>query len=337
MKIFKNKENLLILVLSLVLVATLTVGKVVADTISAADIPMTDNSSTTIKTRLDALANKPRPTTCPSNMFCKIKKSWSNAEVGDYVRMTPTKTSYTIDTSKTGYTEAQTIYPSELKLWRVIRKNSNGTVDLISEYVSSTSVNFKGIAGYANYVGYLNTLASQYENSAYTKGSRYIGYNGQTTTITNTAAFNGTSTTAPWENSTTNTANQKPADEDKGAGDTLYTTDTGLVVTSIGTLEAKKCNDINCNNPVEQGTYWLASRYYYYSVLVYPSYEFNGRYVDPGLTLFWSSMRTNFIANNTSNWNDYGFSRALRPIVTLKSGLKVGDALGTREDPFVLG
>ena len=335
MKIFKNKENLLILVLSLVLVATLTIGKVVADTISAADIPMKDNSSTTIKSRLDTLASKSRPTTCPSNAECIWKKSWSQVAVGDYVRMTPTKTSYTIDTSKTGYTEAQTIYPSELKLWRVIRKNSNGTVDLISEYVSSTSVNFKGIAGYANYVGYLNTLASQYENSTYTSGSRYMGYNGQTQIITNTTAFNGSSTTVPWTSSTTSTANQKPSNEAQGGGDTLYTTDTELVKIAYGnqgnaSLVAKKCNDTSCSNPTTAHAYWLASRCYSYFSST--GFLFNGRDVSASGSLGCSSIRI-----YSSGWNHRSYSYALRPILTLKSGLSASDAVGSSTDPFILG
>ena len=91
--------------------------------------------------------------------------------------MTPTKSSYTTDRAKTGYTESQTINPQELDLWRVISINGAGTVDVISEDVSSTEVYFQGLIGYQNLVGYLNVLASQYENSKYTKGSRHFGYN----------------------------------------------------------------------------------------------------------------------------------------------------------------
>mgnify|MGYP007056314996 CR=1 FL=1 len=44
--------------------------------------------------------------------------------LGDYVSYTPTSTSYTTDTSKTGYSSTQIINPSELNLWRVLKKNA---------------------------------------------------------------------------------------------------------------------------------------------------------------------------------------------------------------------
>lgn len=332
MKIFKNKENLLILVLSLVLVASLTIGKVVADTISAADIPMKDNSTTTIKSRLDVLASKPRPTTCPSNAICQWKKSWSNVAVGDYVQMTPTVSSYTTDHSKTGYTYNQTIYPQELKLWRVIK--TSPYIEMVSEYVSSTRVWFEGTAGYANLVGYLNTLASQYQNSKYTRSSRYMGYNNQTGTITDTSAFDGTwdvaNNGAPWTSSTTTTGNQKPSNEPQGGGDTKYTTDVSLVEAAIGTLRARICNDTSCSNPSLWNSYWLASRHYYYNS---PAFYFFPRYVS-GDEVKTGDIYFRYYYNN--NWRNNGASLALRPIITLKSGLSVSDAYGTKEHPFIL-
>ena len=53
-------------------------------------------------------------TTCPDGYLCKERKSLP--EVGDYVKMVPSLTSYTLDTSKTGYTSTKTINPSELTL-----------------------------------------------------------------------------------------------------------------------------------------------------------------------------------------------------------------------------
>lgn len=70
--------------------------------------------------------------------------------------MTPQNSSYTTRTKYTGYNTLQTINPKELNLWRVIRVNSDGTVDALSEYVSSTSVYFSEFVGYQKNVGYLN-------------------------------------------------------------------------------------------------------------------------------------------------------------------------------------
>lgn len=109
--------------------------------------------------------------------------------IGSYVNMTPTKNTFVIDNNYTGYSSTQTITPSELTLWRIIRKNSDGSYDAVSHYLSSDQVRFTGRLGFANYIGYLNVIAKQYENSIYTSGSRYIGYDRQiefgSTTATN--------------------------------------------------------------------------------------------------------------------------------------------------------
>ncbi len=93
--------------------------------------------------------------------------------------MTPTATSYTIPTSVTGYTSAQTINPSELNLWRVIKVNTDGTVEMVIEYVSSEDVYFFGEKGYKNFVDGLNTIAAQYTNEKYVQSTRHMGYSNQ--------------------------------------------------------------------------------------------------------------------------------------------------------------
>lgn len=62
-----------------------------------------------------------------------VEKTFDRVSLGDYIVMHPSKTSYTIDRSKTGYSidrEASagvqnTLNPSELNLWRVIKKNED--------------------------------------------------------------------------------------------------------------------------------------------------------------------------------------------------------------------
>ena len=88
--------------------------------------------------------------------------------------MTPTSTSYTIPASLSGYGANQAINPSELNLWRVIKKNEDGTVDVVSEYVSSTPVYFRGRTGYPNFAGTLNTIAAQYTNEKYVSSTRHM-------------------------------------------------------------------------------------------------------------------------------------------------------------------
>lgn len=236
-------------------------------------------------------------------------------EVGDYISMTPTKTSYTTDTSMTGYTSTQTINPQELNLWRVISLNDDGTVDIISEHVSSTSVYFRGQTGYQNFVGYLNVLASQYENSTYTTGARNFGYNGQTEYITDTSKFTNP---APWTSSTGSSTV-----ESQGGGDTLYTTDYDLVNTVLGTRVA--------TNP--SGTaksYWMASRYYYYSSST--SYYWRARYVYTS----GSSSNVSLYSFSSSSFSTNSYGYALRPVLTLKQIFQV-TGTGTKSDPYVLG
>ena len=259
---------------------------------------------------------------CPSKYKCY--KMHLTPEVGDYIKMTPTSTSYTTDTSKTGYTSTQKINPSELDTWRVIKVNSDGTIEVVSENISSTAVYFKGQTGYKNFVGYLNELANQYQNTKYTIKARHMGYNGQTEYLTDTAnTVDSTATTAPW---TCSTGGSCSPVESQGGGDTLYTNDTDLVKNAIGTLAAT----------TKRGglaLYWLASRVYYYSNYGISSiWYYNGRYINSS---------GSGIGNYGLYRYDGGFSVSssggrLRPILTLKSGISYTAALGTSDDPFVL-
>ena len=240
-------------------------------------------------------------------------------KTGDYVSMTPTSTSYTVTTVMTGYSKAQTINPSELNLWRVISINSDGTMDLVSEYVSSTNVYFQGKTGYQNYISSLNQIASQYTNPKYTIASRHMGYNGQTGTITDTSALD--STTVPWTSSTS--SSMTSSDEAKGGGDIGYERDYNLIKSVLGTAKANKAGTTTST------FYWLASRYFYYNSLT--SWYFYGRGVNSrgGLNNYYLYYYNSGSFYALSNGN------AIRPIITLKSGLTPNGS-GTSSSPYVL-
>ena len=240
-------------------------------------------------------------------------------KTGDYVKMTPTSTSYTITTAMTGYDTDQTINPSELNLWRVISINSDGTMDLVSEYVSSTNVYFQGKTGYQNFISSLNQIASQYTNSKYTTASRHMGYNGQTGTITDTSALD--STTAPWTSSTSSSTSM--SDESKGGGDRKYQKDFNLVKSVLGTAVANKVGT------TEAAPYWLASRKYSYNSSTV--WYFSGRGIGTGGGLGGSSL----YVYRSGSLLTYRYSRAVRPIITLKSGLTPSGS-GTSSSPYVL-
>lgn len=264
--------------------------------------------STNVQDAIDEVYNN---SVCPSGYVCVKKKT--TLALGDYVSMTPTKSSYTTDKSKTGYSSTQTINPQELNLWRVISINDDGTVEMISEHVSSVAIYFSGQTGYQNLVGYLNVLASQYENSTYTIGSRHFGYNGQTEYITDTSKFTNP---APWTSSTGSSTV-----ESQGGGDTLYQKDYDLINTVLGTRVATKPESSSSSS------YWMASRYYYYSSST--DYYWRGRLVYPSGSNSYHSLynysSSSFRAGNNGN--------SLRPIMVLKSGLKY-EGVGTKSNPM---
>ena len=257
---------------------------------------------------------------------CQDTSGGTSFKVGDYVEMTPSISSYTVEPKYTGYSDAtQTINPKELKLWRVIRVNSDGTYDAVSEYVSSTNVTFKGKIGYQSFIYYLNVLASKYENPKYTVGSRIMGYNGQTEFITDTSYFDGTDLKAgtEWTSSTSGT----PAEEYLGRGDSLYQTDYDLVKAAYGNAsDSAKANKVGTTTAT---VYWLGSRNYSWSSST--NFNFGGRRVSAYGNIGSNSLRV----YNDSSWNDSSRSYALRPIITLRSGLTATGS-GTSGDPYVL-
>ncbi|MCI9280390.1 MAG: hypothetical protein HFJ02_06305, partial [Bacilli bacterium] len=233
---------------------------------------------------------------------------YDNVNIGDYISYTPVLSNYEITSQATGYTSNQTINPSELKLWRVIRKNNDGSIDLVSKYTSTSRVGFDGEIGYKNYVGTLNRIANSYETPGITRGSRYMGYDGQTEYISifGTGGF---------------------ISESEGGGDELYQNDVSLVETACGNLIAGSTGD--------EG-YWLASRKYIY----------NGRDGSWKRMVYYvrgSGSGSNYTSTvkYTDDWFNYTtsygapFSRArLRPIVILKSGIVASSGDGSENNPW---
>ena len=317
-KIFQIiKKNIVGFILGVIL--CLVISSYAATTLASSSVyydnSTSGGSSTTVSGALDELYNLANTSHCAS-----VSGNTVTFKVGDYVSMTPTSTSYTTDTSMTGYTSTQTINPSELNLWRVIRINSDNTVDMVSEYASSTLVYFIGETGYKNFVGYLNTIAHQYENKCYTVDARHMGYSTQTSYITDTSAL--TVTTAP-QTSSTSSSNVTSATEVKGLGDMGYQTDSDLVNTACGSLVASKAGTTTATS------YWLASRYYDYYSSTY--WVFSGRYIYTSGSVNYSGLYN----YRSGSFNANRLSKAIRPIVTLKSGIKA-TGTGTSGDPYVL-
>ena len=261
----------------------------------------------------------------------KTISEFSEAKIGDYVSYIPSKTEYDITNDLTGCTnevdvsnglDHQKLYPSELNLWRVIKKNSDGSIDLISEYVSSQIVYFRDKAGYKKYIGTLNTIAKQYETEGVTVGSRYMGYDGQTKEIVEDALLQ--IAPATWTEATTASNSPKGSlREAQGGGDVFNETDINLVKAACGTLQAYKVNKTDLAS-----SYWIASR-------IFDLHDSN--------TWFLHVRRVNHLGKedygNLFIYDKGNINRSLagnyiRPIVTLKSGIQVNSGNGSESSPW---
>ena len=239
-------------------------------------------------------------------------------QLGDYVSYTPSKTSYEVGINCTD-NNTDIFNPSELNVWRVIKMNRDGSIEMISEYTSNTAARFSGVAGYKKYVGCLNVLASQYETENYTIGSRHFGYNGQTEYIESSSKINSA---IPWTCSTGDSCAPEQ-EEDLGGGDLLYLKDYNQVKNVLGTLQTKTASGANKD-------YWIASRVYNYD-----SWELEVTYFGRSVVVFGNSsvlvhydIRTNTFAYYPVN------DIRIRPIVVIKPSIKITSGSGTKQQPY---
>ncbi len=248
---------------------------------------------------------------------------YENVSIGDYVSYIPILKNYAITRTQTGYDQNQIINPSELNLWRVIRKNEDGSIDLVSEYTSSSAIRIKGKVGYKNYIGTLNRIANSYETPGITDSSRYMGYDGQTEFITDETALN--STTVPWPNSSNINNSVKGSERERlGGGEELSVTDVEMVKAACGnTLKTYRVDATSTETK-----YWIANRKFHYTND--SKWEFNVRYADPkDDTVYGVGL---YVYNE--GLNDVIYTSFLRPIVTLKSGIQANNGNGSNENPW---
>ena len=181
----KRIKQILPIIIAFIIGISTTVGAVTV--FNSKDITYSSDKTTktNVKDSLDELYTNLGK--CPNGMWCYNSPMTiaDKVELGDYIRMTPTSASYTISKNLTGYESDQVINTSELDLWRVIRKNADGTVEVVSEYVSSEEVTFYGKTGFLNYVAALHYITDAYKNKNYVENVRHFGWNGQPSTCEN--------------------------------------------------------------------------------------------------------------------------------------------------------
>ena len=255
-------------------------------------------------------------------------------DLGSYVIVVPDSTNYTIYGTDTGYhtlgttdPKDTTINPSELTLWRVIKKNDNGSFDLVSEYVSSPNACFDGVEGFANLIGELQLIAQQYGKAGYTTGTRMMGYDGQTLVITNTSRFDGSNTSIPQRSSTPKPTSGTGQEYNGGVlGDTLYLKDYILVNDLYGSVTA---NMVGTDTPA---VYWLASRHYLFQTS-FSYFYFGGNYIDTS-----GNIRENYLRSRGYNglMLDNSYCYSVRPIITLRGDVEIASGTGTKNSPYIL-
>ncbi len=243
-------------------------------------------------------------------------------QIGQYVQMVPSKTEYSITGDMTGCTGTtitntscpfnQTINPSELTLWRVLRVNEDGTYDMVSDSISNEKIYLKGAIGSKKLIGTLNKIASQYTDNKYVVRTRAMGFNGQVEEL---------------DGFPSGLAN--PIGEAYGKGDMLYITDTDLVQSVYGSLRAHRVGENNVYR-----VYWLASRYH---INGKHTNDLTGNYFDGRGVLASGDLGTlPLYAFDTSKSIEYAKGMHIRPIVTLSHKFAITGGNGAKDTPYIL-
>ena len=277
-----------------------------------------------------------------STIPIKVSKyeSRSGIKVGDYVNYTPNvaSTSYSLLGTQSGYSD-QTIAQESLK-WRVLRKNADGSIDLIAD-PTSKNVYFKGALGYNNGVYLLNDICEKlYSNTGKNVTARSVNLDDMEKWLTDagknaranysnvvkygeTKPYTGSNAYRPDIYGKTENENDKYY---SAPTTNTYTPESGKA-TASDTLDAKQTyynisiNSTNYGDGAKvlnnSNYYWVAARYVYCGS---DNAYFGLRLAD-----------TNMNGNNMF-YSYYGASSnayRLRPVVSLRSDVQITPSTGT--------
>ena len=264
-------------------------------------------------------------------------------EVGDYVSYTPdTATEKTYDADKMkkgGYTSTQTVKKEDLN-WRVLRKNDDGSIDLIGD-ATSNSVDFSGSLGYNNGVYLLNDICKElYSNSTHHITARSVNLEDMEKWLTDSgktarASYSNAvkyGETKEYKGSNSYTPDIYGKTEDESANyyseptTNTYTPASGTA-TADNTLNAKQTY---YNIPINQTNYGdgakvLSSSNYYWVAARFVDCDSSFAYF--GLRIASSGMDggTMFYSYSLA----YGNNIRLRPVVSLGSDVQITPSTGT--------
>ena len=288
-------------------------------------------------------------------------------QIGDYVNYTydidSASSSYTLESTYSGYSSNQTIAQTTGLTWKVLNVDKeNDTVDIISTNPTSSTVTFANILGYNNGPYLMNEICkAQYSNKTLGVNARSINLLDMEKQLTAAGIksrneYNkGSSTYAQYGTTKTYTSNTKYPSlyaNQKGAGPNITAADASAKITQpktdagndpyeeskpIATTEPTTDNTSGTGNPltVTQTYYNIAidnTNYGTASSILANSTPFwvAARYVDAFSGNAYFGLRYAYTATGGyimfySYGNTSGHRYALRPVVSLPSSLLTGE------------
>lgn len=275
-------------------------------------------------------------------------KTVNDLEVGDYVKygakLTGETKKYETKTSETGYDSSQTFETDTNMLWRVISK-SNGKVELVATKNvlandKTTGLYFKGQNGFLNAETVLKNLCETLYNSDYGTArsikvediNNLTGYDPATSATDYNKPYTYTAGGPFWDK-TTNTFKPVNSTVTVNNDDYYYTVDENIPLYDTLIAESKIAES---KEETFQGGktnftkfYWLGSRCVDASD---SRASFILRFVGSGVVACWNL----FDAFVEGDPYENGYSCAVRPIVTLNSGIQITDGDGSQATPYEL-
>ena len=288
-------------------------------------------------------------------------------QIGDYVNYTydidSASSSYTLESTYSGYSSNQTIVQTTGLTWKVLNVDKeNDTVDIISTNPTSSTVNFYNILGYNNGPYFMNEICkAQYSNKTLGVNARSINLLDMEKQLTAAGIksrneYNkGSSTYAQYGTTKTYTSNTKYPSlyaNQKGAGPNIKEAEASKKITQpdttkgndpyeeskpIATTEPTTDNTSGTGNP-------LTVTQTYYNIAIDNTNYGTASSILANSTPFWVAARvvsTNsdyagfgLRVANTYTFGCYvfrsdggtdGYDYALRPVVSLPSSLLTGE------------
>ena len=231
---------------------------------------------------------------------------WKEILAGEYIAYQPTSTEYIVSGEDSGTESDQVFDPSSITSWKIFKSPTEASDIEIISAESVGDLTLKGKDGYIYAVDTLNRLCSAYVNSTYATSGRCLGYNAGAGTIDESKY------PITWEETYTNGNKGFPYTDGQNGED----------IRLMNTKDGE-------NYPLRvSGTVWLASR----SLGTSSSYSgFNVRRVDAGGNVGSLNLYQSYSGGGVNTISPvYG----VRPIITLKSGIRIVGGDGTSENPY---